>query len=82
MRFKAGVDPRVLPGHRERGPENHSVQFTYRDLAQWSGRTESAVRKAVSRGTVDLGSFDSIVEFILRKNLRDLVEEARGELEE
>lgn len=72
--LKRGQNPRlILEGHRERGPKKYF--YTQEDLAETFGMTRGALRAAVTRGLVDPESFKSIVEYYVRRQGEQLVEE-------
>jgi hypothetical protein len=77
------ADPRLNPGHRERGPARFT--FTYQDIADLTGMTVAAVRNAASatkRVPAELNPRDlaSVVRFIVARQERALRRALRREV--
>lgn len=73
-----GTDPRAFfRKHRERGPKQWT--YTYKDIAQLVGISESSIRKAISGKRLHPETLRGVVMFVLeytprgsRKSMADL----------
>lgn len=63
-----GSNPReVFRKHKERGPKRFT--YTYEDLARLSGVTIDALRKRISRGAFDPNSFESVIQYLVSREI-------------
>lgn len=62
--FARGINPRLLPGHRERGPQRFS--YTFEDVALAAGCATSTVRRAKATG-LDMRNFAIVVDWVMAR---------------